>query len=261
LIFVAFLLPLALYLLLLGWVNRQPRPLLVSGTIDFIGLLFAASGFLLLGGPAALSGFNEHWRLVWLLGETGGATEGGLDWLRKQGLFLATLYFFVIVAACVVVFRRRRGMTCVYNAEPAVVESALVEACERLGLEPIRSGNLFVFGLSREAPARRPGGLQAPHVLPRRGARVTPGVEEELAGHDAILDVEAFAAMKHVTLRWEPHDTPLRRPVEAELERRLASAGAPYHDTGAWLGLVGSALLVLAMAGLLALVLRRLLAG
>lgn len=260
-IFVVFLLPLALYLLLLGWVNRQPRPILVSGTIDLVGLLFAASGFLLLGGPAALSSLNERWRLLWLLGDSPGPAEGGLDGARQVGLLLAVLYFLAVVAACAAAFRRRRGMTCVFNAEPAVVESALVEACARLGLEPIRAGGLFVFGLAQESPGSRPVGIPAPHLLPRRRVSVLPEAVGELAGQDAILEVESFAPMKHVTLRWEPHDSPLRRAVEAELERGLAAAGSPYHDTGAWLGLAGSGLLVLAMAGLLALLLRRLLVG
>src|SRR5437016_2779703 len=70
LIFVVFLLPLAVYLLLLGHINRQPRPVVVSGTWDFIGVLFAGSGFLLFGGPAILTSLGESWRMFWLLGET-----------------------------------------------------------------------------------------------------------------------------------------------------------------------------------------------
>ncbi len=260
-IFVALLLPLALYLLFLGWVNRQPRPTVVSGTIDFVGVLFAASGFLLVAAPAALSSLNESWRLFWLLGEAPSHAEGALDGTRRLGLFLAAVYFLVVVAVCAAAFWRRRGTTCVYNAEPAVVEAAVAEACERLGLAPVRSGDLYVFGLSLEAPARRPEGIQAPHALPRSGSMTSLGEAEELVGESAILEVESFAAMKHVTLRWQPADSPVRRAVEAEVGRRLARAGAPEHETGAWLGMAGSALLVLAMATLLALVLRRLLVG
>src|SRR5438552_1264056 len=125
LIFVAFLLPLAVYLLALGWINRQPRPILVSGTWDFVGLLFAASGFLLFGGPAVLSALNERWRLLWLLGETGGVSDG-LDRARDLWVLLAVLYFGAVVAGCAWVFLKRRQLTCIYNVEPAIAETALM---------------------------------------------------------------------------------------------------------------------------------------
>ena len=259
-IFVAFLVPLALYLLLLGWVNRQPRPMFVSGPIDFVGVLFAASGFLLVGGPAALSAANENWRMFWLLGETASPAEGALEAPRQAWMIVAGLYFVVVVAVCAVVLWRRRAITCVYNVEPAAVDSALAEACARLGLAPIRSGGLYVFGLSAgPGEVRHPEGIQAPHVRPRSGQ--APVRSEEYGGQSGILEVEPFEAMKHVTLRWEPADTPLRAAVEGELERRLAAAGSPYHETAGWLGLMGSSLLVLSAAVLFVLVLRRLMAG
>ena len=44
---------LAIYLLILGAINRRQHPLMVYGPWDFAGVLFAASGFLLFGGPEA----------------------------------------------------------------------------------------------------------------------------------------------------------------------------------------------------------------
>lgn len=218
-IFVAFVLPVALYLLVLGWINRQPRPLIVSGTLDLVGLLFASSGFLLVGGPAMLSAFNERWRQFWVLGEIGSLTEG-LDGARQTWLILAALYFVVVVAGCAWLFWQRRGSTCLYNVEPTVVSTALTEVCGRLQVTITRLGQRFVLE------------------------------------RDTTIDVEEFAAMKHVTLRWRPRDSALRKPIEAELERWLQRTGAPEHDTGAWLGLVGSGLLVVATATVCALVLR-----
>lgn len=269
-IFVAFLVPLALYLLLIGWINRQPRPLLVSGTLDFIGILFAASGFLLVGGPAVLSSLNERWRMFWILGEGGralwmfGESSGiseGLDGARQLWVFLAALYFFVVIVICGWVLWGRRATTAIYNVEPAVAESAIIEACGHLGLTPIRSGNLFVFGLTLDPSHEPPAGIQAPHVLPRSDHAIKPesSLAEELGGENAILEVEPFPAMKHVTLRWDPYDSPVRPALEAELARRLSRLGAPYHDTGAWLGLIGSGLLALSMLIVFALMLRTLL--
>lgn len=265
-IFVFFVLPLALYLLVLGWVNRQHRPVLVSGTWDFIGILFAGSGFLLLGGPAILSSLNERWRLFWLLGDRSPLPDG-LDGIRQVWVFLALGYFAVVVLGCAWVFNRRRGVTCIYNVEPATVETALTEVCEKLGLDPIRSGNLFVFGLALDTPGSRSlralGGLQRPHPETGPGRllveRPVPSRVEELVGQNAILELEPFSALKHVTIRWDPPDSPLRPVLEAQIDARLGVLGSPYHETGTWLSLIGSLLLGLSCLSLLSLILRILL--
>ena len=73
--------PLALYLMLLGWINRRSRPVLMAGTWEFTGVLFAVSGFAPLGGPAFLGSLDEQSRCFWLLGQTDAtkAATGG-DW-------------------------------------------------------------------------------------------------------------------------------------------------------------------------------------
>jgi hypothetical protein len=253
LIFVVFFVPLAVYLLILGHINRGPRPVLVSGTWDFIGVLFGVSGFLLAGGPAILSALNERWRMFWLFGDRSGLAESSLP-----GILLAAAYFLVIVAGCIVVFWRQRRLTCVYNVEPPTVEAGLLEACAHLGLDPVHSGNLLVFGLSLERPASAVPleGIQAPHALMRKGPisfdppilGEGPLTGEEFAGQNAILEMEPFAAAYHVTLRWDPHDSPLRPVLEAELDRRLALKGTPDHDTGLWLTLAGFGLLAVSVA-------------
>lgn len=263
-IFVVFLVPLGLYLLLLGHLNRQPRPVLVSGTLDFIGILFASSGFLLFGGPAILTGLNESWRTFWLLGEHRANRESLLaQW--QFWVFLSALYYVAVVAGVAVGFWRRRQLTSIYNVEPAVVEGTLEEVCEGCGLSPIRSGNVFVFGPGFEQvpqPGSSAEGIQAPHALPMLAKRAGPRLDvpekpgDEFLGQSAVLEVESFPAMRHVTLRWEPGDSPLRGVVEADLDRRLAVAGAPYHETGLWLTLAGYAVLGLALgaAAMLAVV-------
>src|SRR5262245_36772142 len=49
------LFPLALYFLYLAWLHQRPQPTLVPGRWDFVGVLVALSGFLLVGGPAVLT--------------------------------------------------------------------------------------------------------------------------------------------------------------------------------------------------------------
>jgi len=51
---VSLLFPLAFYFLVLGMINRRTEPLMVSGRWDFVGLLCALSGFLLINGPGLI---------------------------------------------------------------------------------------------------------------------------------------------------------------------------------------------------------------
>ena len=59
--YVAFLLPVAAYCLILATVNRRINPVMVSGTWDSIGLLFATAGILLVCGPSIIYiNFDRH---------------------------------------------------------------------------------------------------------------------------------------------------------------------------------------------------------
>jgi hypothetical protein len=159
LILLAFLLPFSIYLFVLGSLNRRRHPVMVSGVTDFIGVLFAASGFLLLGGPSVLSSLNERWRMFWLLGERPTATSEGF-W--QFWIFLSVLYFLIVVTGAALVLRTQRHLTSVYNVEPGLIQRCLVQVCEQMGLDPARSGNLFVFGV--EPAGSLPGKTTIPGV-------------------------------------------------------------------------------------------------
>jgi hypothetical protein len=256
LILLAFLLPLGVYLLALGLVNRRPRPVLVGGVWDFIGLLFAASGFILFGGPAALSGLEERWRLYWLLGQRPGAASGaGEGW--PLWALLSGAYFVVVVAGCALLLARRRRLTAIYNVAPPALQQVLDDVFCGLGLDPMRSGNLFLFGLA----AAKGEGTSAPHEpfqgphnrLPNAPTRPE---RPDLAGEAAVLEVETFPALNHATLCWDPADTPLRREVENGLARLLRGVPAPPSEFGGWMVLAGSTLVgftAVASVGLVAL--------
>ncbi len=189
-----FLPPLALYLIVLGWINRRPRPVTMGGTWDFAGVLFAVSGFVLAGGPAFLGSLDERSRLFWLLGETGtadGGSDSGTFWIAVR-LF----YFAVVAGGAAVLLWRGRRLTSVYNVDTPTVVSALEQAFQRLGLTPIRSGDSYTSV----------GG---------------PTVE-----------VDSFPLMRHVTLRWDPADAPLRREVERELAADAGGDGAVRTGVG-----------------------------
>jgi hypothetical protein len=114
----------------------------------------------------------------------------------------------------------------------------------------VRSGNVYLFGLPAGALEPRPhspAGLQAPHTRPDLGGiQPTPALlpspeagpaeaGEGLVGQCAVLEVDPFPLLRHVTLRWEKADSPLRREVEAELERRLAEEPTEAHEVGGWM--------------------------
>lgn len=261
-IVIAFLTPLAIYLLVMGYINRLPRPVMVSGVMDGIGLLCAASGFVGLGGPVLLSSVSDRWRLYWLLGESSPWRDlftSGSPWQ-----VLAVGYFLLVVTWAAVLLYRRRATTCIYNAEPGVIEEILGDACGRLGLEPIQTNGVFVFGLladNHTPPA--PTGVQAPHALhvvgqivPESEPPLSERPDPALVGLSAVLELEAFHPLKHVTLHWSPAHSPLRTAVETELAVLLEHTAAPDHETGVWLNMLAWGLLMLNLLVLVALTVR-----
>jgi hypothetical protein len=234
LILLAFLLPFSVYLLILGIVNRRAHPVLVPGTWDFVGILFAASGFLLVVGPAIITSASERWRVFWLLGTQGaGAPPIDDEALRSWGL-LAVLYFLVVIIGAVYLLRARRGLTAVYNVEAEAFESALGQSFGALGLRPLRSGKMFIFSSGASELKRADAILSAPPV----------GAEQIDAGREAaVLEVDPFRPLRHVSLRWEPIQSPLRHEVERELERNLGHVPSTNHSVGDWFVLLALALI------------------
>jgi hypothetical protein len=269
LILLAFFFPVAVYLLVLGSINRRRNPLLVSGVWDFIGVLGASSGFL-LGGPAVLTGLSERWRGFWLSGHSGSESsgEGWLFWLA-----LSVFYFALVVGGSCFLLWIQRHLTAIYNVTPDLLEQALAQVFERLGLSPVRTGSLYVFGVplgahgtrtaAREGP--QPEGIQAPHLLtaPPEQERelVTARLDapaSDLAAETAVLEVHTSPWLWHATLRWDPVNSNLRREVEAELDRTLADTTVPDHDLGAWFTVIGFGLLALLLLVLFLILLNNL---
>jgi hypothetical protein len=253
LIFLAFLLPLSLYLLLLGAFNRRPTPVLVSGTWDFIALLGAGCGFLLFTGPVLITSLSQHWRHFWLYGTPPS------DGMELTWYFLAGGYFAFVVGGSAFRFWHVRGQSAIYNAEPDQVESALETTCERLGLPLIRSGRVYVL---RNSPRAEPVAQKTTSAIQTEGGHkeVTTAVPDTRApaGDETSLEVDAFAAMRHVTLTWKPPVSALRQDFEGELERVLADSPTPPSDLGGTLFLLGILLLTLTLVGSVALVIVRL---
>ncbi len=233
------LLPVAIYLLVLGAVNRRHYPLMISGVWDFIGLLFAVSGFLLFGGPALLASVNE----------------------RVRGYYVpivvvgSSVYFLLVVAGVGYLLWRQRGLTSIYNVEPGVLQRCLLQVFERLHLSPVRSGNLYLFGLPGEAtPSAETAHeiIRGPHyrssaITTRIDPGTPVGAEADFLGQTAILEVDAFAGLRHVTLRWEPVNTLFRQEIEPQLRQLLSRTPTAESDVGPWMTVVGLGILVLVL--------------
>jgi hypothetical protein len=272
LIFLAFVVPLAVYFLVLSVINGRRHPVCVPGSWDFVGVLFAASGFLLLGGPAILTGIYEQWRLSWLLGQTRYLQGIGENWSFWISLWL--LYFAVIGGVSAFVLWRRRAQTSIYNIEPAVFTDVLTQVLDRLGLESVRNGPRRLLLRFREPPLGSLGRMMDPiPVRHRAQAAGTPVLAKHSPQHTAVkaqgaptsaspwteLTVEPFPAMHHVSLHWLGHQEAIRLEVETELAKALAQVPPRQNPVAGWFLLLSLGLFFLAFLVLLVLLALRIL--
>ncbi len=229
-IFLAFVVPLAIYLLILAYLNRRRHPTVMPGTWDFVGVLFGASGFILLGGPAILTGLYEHWRLSWLLGDTHYLQGLGENWSFWVSLWV--VYFAVVVVVATIALWRRRCLTSIYNVEPTVFEDVLAQVLDRQGFEWLRQTSQRILiktrGLSNSAQW-------------------------------VALDLDPFQAMRHVSLRWGQDADALRVEVERELSRILAEVPSGPNPIGGWFFSLGVGLFLVTFFGVFAFLLLKVL--
>lgn len=137
-------LPVAIYLIWVGGISRQSRPVTVHGSWDFVALVFAASGLILVGIPAVITSLNDTWRRYWLTGE--GIIP--LASLEGSGWFWISIWFFyfVMVVALVSIFiYRRRCYTCFYNIDTCDLNQAIMVAVADSGCTHRKIGNFYIF--------------------------------------------------------------------------------------------------------------------
>jgi hypothetical protein len=257
-LFLAFLFPVALYCLILGVINRRDRPLMVSGAWDFVGILFAASGFLLFVGPGVLGALYERWRYFLLFGQGGSVAlseAGYYFWVTVWGL-----YYVAVVAGAAFILWRRRKITAIYNVDVPALQAALTQVLERMGLSWTRAGKQFFIKPGdgpRDGQAVTPEGVPASQraLVSAETAKLgmdpmaAPGIRPfaPLLGpvrYLALLEVETFGAMCHATLRWPQADPLLRQEIEAELDKALQRTFTRSNGSGGWFLCVGGLMLL-----------------
>ena len=223
-----FLPPLALYLIVLGWINRALPSGYDGGRVGLCRRPIRLSGFLLFGGPAFLGSLDEQSCGFWLLGvaEPAKASPVG-NW--TFWIVVRLLYFAVVGGGAAFVLWRSRRLTSVYNVDSRWIFTALEQAYQRLGLNPLRYGDSFLIEGRTEAAA-------LPDADP----------EAALLNQSTTLRVDVFPLMRHATLRRALADSPLRREVEKELARLLAEVPPSEEETplGGCLTLLGVSLFV-----------------
>jgi hypothetical protein len=215
------LLPLALYLLFLAFLNKRPHPTLLSGRWDLTCLLLGLSGFILVGGPVLLSAFDSSLR-SYFFGGSFGHLQQTLHADATLWSFLAGAYVALLTATIVLLMRACGRVTVIYNVAPEETEPLLASVLQRLRL-----------------PWRKRSGVFEVGSLPNDGAEpaekiVSPTTAEIPFRLSSLLEVNRFPAMHHVSLRWSEEEPEVRRAVELELERTLPNIASPPNPAGGW---------------------------
>ena len=225
------LMPLAIYLLFLAYLNQRQRPTLMSGPWDFACVLLGLSGFLLVGGPIILSLFDSTLRSHLF---SGNFEQMGKAWDANSKIWsmIAASYFALLICCVVLFLLMRRRVTIVYNIDTAILESTVVAAIDALGLPWQRVVGGFQIGgrVAKKRPILdddEPGEKKAADPKPR------PTIA--LAGQTAFLRIDAFPAFQHATLRWSDYDPLLRTEIETELDKVFQQAESPPNAAGGWL--------------------------
>jgi hypothetical protein len=241
-----FLFPLAIYCLVLAYINRNRRPLLVPGLWDCVGLLFGLSGLLLATVPMLLSRLFDRIQLMY----------PGID-AATATLTLWIGYYLLIASAAALLLVVRRHKSAIYNVDTDLFGERLAGALTGLGLDYVIKSGRLVIALAESftttpAPAQLTEAITASAVsAPPLAAPPIKTIHAAPGGpRYAELTVDPFPMFCHITLHWENHAPALRRDIENRLARALDDAVAVDNPAAVWLlgfsGLVFGGITVIA---------------
>ena len=276
---VCVLLPLAVYIFILAQLNRRSHPVMVCGAWDFAGVLFALSGFLLLGGPFIMASLNQDWREFWIRSPLRSLQGLSEEWWYIR-LAVWGLYFLAISAGSIWLLRGRSRTTSIYNVTPEAFDQSLESALDRLQFPWKRVRGRILIGdsgltdgrVGQDEPKRaqvgkeidrresepeysashRPAVLDPKAVSPMPSRLYGPA---EFNSSRTSLEIDAFPAMHHVTLSWPRGGGALRKEVEGELAKTLLEVETPPNPAVMWLMSAATILLSTVTFGLLMLIL------
>jgi hypothetical protein len=222
------LMPLAIYLLFLAYLNQRQRPTMLSGPWDYACVLLGLSGFILLGGPVLLSTLDSAWRSYWFRGNFAHVKA---VWAANNVLWssIAASYIALLVIGVSLFMFLRRRVTVIYNVDASLLEDVLVGVMDSLNLNWRRvAGGFEIGGRKRRDLTNDSAGGDRPEKL--QIVRVPEG----LAGLTAFVHLDTFPGLRHAVLRWYDYDRSLRHEIESQLARIFESTESPDNPAGGW---------------------------
>jgi hypothetical protein len=252
---IVFLFPVAIYLAILAGINRRSQPLLVPGSWDFAGLLFASSGFILVVGPAIVTIFLLRGTPHYLIQGGGRDFPQWMAAVLGSSIFWWGIYYFAIFAGSSWLLWQRRQHTVIYNVQPEAFENTLVAVLDQQQVSWQRQGKRYFLTASTPAAVAEDvakEAIQEKHHLDLHGrpeghSRTTGLFGEEPRDSAASVAVDPFPLFCNVVLHWNgPAAWKWKERVEPELERALTSIYTEENPVSGWL-LSISALLFLIM--------------
>ena len=229
----AFLIPLTIYLLFLASVNSRPTPILVPGSWDTVGLVFAASGFLLAGGPVILAQmyFKNFLSDKQILSMD--------DFLETWGVVILC-YWGLIAAGVAALIMLRRNRTILYNIDSDRFEKIFPQLVDFLGYAAVQRDGGWLIG----APSMKENASTGIQVL-------APPPSSAFPAGAAGVHIQGFAPLCHVTMHWRDGTLDFQAEFEKALRQHLNLVRADNNPAGGWLlglaGMLFGALLLLAV--------------
>lgn len=219
---IAFLFPVAVYCSVLAAINRRSQPLLVSGTWDFVGLLFASAGFLLITGPTmALMLYKQGERSFWASTDTAVVSREVVDVLAS-GFVYWGLYYGLVVGGAVALLWWRRKNTVVYNVQPEVFDSVFEQVLKQNQVPWRRHGKrLMLFSNGTSAP-----------VSVSDAHRLDAAMHE----NSSYVSIDAVPLLCNISLHWQgPTAERLREQLEVDLDKSLRQVYTEENPAAGWL--------------------------
>jgi len=251
-------LPLALYLVLLGLINRRTRPLMVPGTWDFAGLLFGLSGVFIFLGPTLIGMVYDRRELFW--DRVSAHPEQGIDWqtfVRTWGLIYLAYFIFVVGFMGALLVDRRR-QTAIYNVDPETLAEALTEVLTQEGVAFRQIGDTVEIGARSSVPIEE----RSPHVVTEDSLK-SPNPLGVAVGprHRVTVEVDASRTLCHVTLKWSHSKNPWREQIERKLSAALDRTESPDSMLSVVFLMVACLLLLVSLCGVVISIAMSLLRG
>lgn len=227
------LMPLAVYLLYLSYLNGRPTPVMVPGPWDFAAVLMGLSGFVLLLGPLLITLLHSTWR-AHALG--GWATLKSISSREAvAGSLMAVGYLIILSSGIVFLLRSRRKVTAIYNVAAAAVESSLIGVLEEHGYPWRRHEGKIEIGVKKAAEPPEPAARFFPHET-------------------ATVRVDTFAALGHANLKWGGAWRNVRPEVEAALLPTLPAYSGHRNPISGWMFTAAITVMIVMLLWLVALI-------